>query len=369
METRLLRPKFKLLSVVSFLILIAIAIGTLWLSQVAASAVRQKNTDQFAWDSHVISHHLENNLDGYSSALYAGRAFILNSQTVTPAEWTGFYRNQDIFNRLNGLNSISYVQVVPAASVDQFVAQKRLQPEIGPSYAITPAGPRAVYALGALAVGATDNLKPNGFDVYSTPDRRVVYQLAQDTGLPAATSEIVFADGNKGIFMALALNREGATVGYVVAAIHSTTFFPAVIDESGLGVINAKVIDATDSKKPNTLYTTTGWNDHAKGLSRTDKIKFAGRQWRVEYQAPANYTHHLIAILLPYLVLFCGLLLMAALAMMFYIFFKTVPISKLQFSPDEQKGGKPRSGAKAKSTAKTDDPHHIVVTTNVDLDP
>lgn len=368
METRLLRPKFKLLSIISFVVLIAIAVGTVWLSQVAGSTVRQKNTDQFAWDSRVVSNHLQNNLEGYSNALYSGRAFILNSQVVTPAEWTGFYRNQDIFNRLDGLNSLSYIQIVPAASVDQFVAQKRQQPEIGPGYTVSPAGSRGVYALSALAVGATDNLKPNGFDVYTTPDRRAVYQLAQDTGLPAASGETDFTDGNKGMFVALALNREAATVGYVVAAVHNANFFSAVIDETSLGIMNAKVVDVTDSKKPNTLHTTTKWNEHAKGMSRTDKIAFAGRQWTIEYQAPANYTHHLIAVFLPYVVLFSGLLLMVALAMMFYIFFKTVPISKLQFAPGEEKG-KAHSGVKTKSTAKTDDPHHIVVTTNVDLDP
>jgi CHASE1-domain containing sensor protein len=367
-ETRLLRPKFKLLSIVSFLILIAIAIGTLWLSQVAASAVRQKNANQFAWDSHIISNHLQNNLEGYSNALYGGRAFILNSNVVTSAEWTGYYRNQDIFNRLNGLNSISYIQLVPAASVDQFVAQKRQQPEIGPSYTVSPAGSRGVYALGALAVGATDNLKPNGFDVYSTPDRRAVYQLAPDTGLPAASGETNFTDGNKGMFIALALNREGATAGYVVAAVHSNNFFSTVIDETTLGVVSARVIDVTDSKKPNMLYSTAKWNDHSNGMSRTDKITFAGRQWKVEYQAPKNYTHHLISTVLPYVVLFCGLLLISSLGMMFYIFFKTVPISKLQFAPGEEKG-KPHSGVKTKSTAKASDPHHIVVTTNVDLDP
>jgi CHASE1-domain containing sensor protein len=360
-EIRQFRPKLKLLSVLSIAVLAVLAVMTIWLNHAAAGAVHQKNAEQFEWDSRQITHIVQGSLNGYGNTLYSGRAFVLNSQVVTPAEWTGFYKNQDIFNRLKGLNSVSYVQVVSAAQVDQFVALRRAQPEIGPNYVVTPVGDRPVYALGALTVSRGDNLKPNGFDVYSTPDRRAVYQLAQDTGQPAASGITTFTDGTKGIFMTLAVNRQAATVGYVVAAVHDSDFFNAVVDESTLGVIDAKVIDVTNEYKPNTMYVTAGWSDHNKGLSTIDTVTFAGRKWKIEYQAPANYTHNFIAVALPYLILFTGLILILGLMLVFYIFFKTVPISKLG-----SKDGP--SHISAKSKAKSDDPRHITVTTNVDLD-
>jgi CHASE1-domain containing sensor protein len=325
------RPRLRLLSILSILILVVLAVLTVLLNSLLIKAIQQKAINGFAWDSGLITSSVQGKLNNYSDVLYDGRSFVLNSQVVTPSEWAGFYHSQDVFNRFPGMSTISYVQLVTAAQKNQFITEKRKMPEFGPNYTINPSGDREVYAVGTLIVSDANNVTLSGFDVYSTPDRKAVYDAAVVSGQPTASGEITFANTTtKGLYATLPVTNQGITRGFVVVALHEDDLFKTIVDESKLGIINLKVTDVTDSKTPTTYYKSANWSDNSHGLSRSDSITFGGRKWHIDYQAPAHYTYHLSAILLPLLVLGSGLISIFALILVFYVFFRTVPVSRLK---------------------------------------
>jgi CHASE1-domain containing sensor protein len=328
-DTRRYQPKLRALSIFAVAMLVLLAGITLLLAKTASSEAHQKNVQQFEIDTQVNTRAVQTNLNNYSTTLYVGRSFLLNSQLVTSSEWSGFYHNQDIFNRFKGMSSIDYVQLVTAAQKDKFIADKRQLPDFGLNYDITPAGNRSTYAVGTLIVSSSDNIKLNGFDVFSTADRRAVYQRAQDTGQPTASGKTTLASGSEGFFITLPVNNDGTTHGFVLVSLHVDDFFNALIEPPILGLNKLKITDVTEPSKPTKLYNTASWDGITSGIRRNDTVNFAGRQWRLDYQAPFNYTHAFAAVLFPYLVLLSGTLLICILILILYIFFRTVPVKRL----------------------------------------
>lgn len=299
--------------------LVLLAFITIVMANLAGSTIRQKTAEKYQWDTEQISHRMQTTLNNYSNVLYGGRALLLNSQTVGPNEWTGYFRSQDIFNQYKGMSSISYISLVSPSQKAQFEA--KMKNLYGANFAITPAGARDTYALASLVVSA-NNIGPWGFDVYSTPDRRAVYEQAKTSGQPTASGEFEFATGSRGLMTTLPVSRNGVTEGFVMIALRSDDFFEATIEPSKLSSFAIKVTDTTNSDTPEELYTSASWNEDSANLRKADVIKFGGRTWNVEYQAPINYNQSNIGIAMPYLIMSLGFLLVCVIALCFYIFLR-----------------------------------------------
>ena len=308
-------------------VLLSLALATLVLSNLSGSLAHQKVVDQFTRDASQTTSQLQGTLNEYADVLYSGRSFVLNSQAVYSSEWTGFYRSQDIFNRHKGMSSISYIEVVPAAQKGSFLARQRAQPELGPSYAITPPGERETYGLATLTVSPS-GIKPSGFDVFSTTDRKAVFQAAQDSGQPAASGQTKFSNGATGMFVTLPLARQGTTVGFVHVALHTDDFFSSVVDTSQLGPMSMKVTDVTDSQNKVKLYASPQKDYGATAIAYRDNIDFGGRVWQIDYTAPYNYTQGNVPAAIPYMVLIIGLLFDIILAGCFYLLLKSAPMQR-----------------------------------------
>lgn len=296
------------------------ALLILGIANLASSITSQKTTDQFKWDSGQISDRMQDTINDYSNVLYGGRAFILNSHSIEPAEWAGYFRSQDAFNLYPGMNNVSYVAVVPAADKPAFVA--KMKSLYGSAYNITPVGDRPVYGL-ASATASSSSMNPSGFDVFSTADRKVVYDQAAASGVPVASGEYEFATGQEGIFVTLPITSNGNLQGYVVISLHSNEFFPAVIRPDKLNNFAVKVTDFTAGNQE--LYQAGGWKTSSSLLHRSDKISFGGRTWRIDYQAPTNYNQSAIASYLRYFIIGIGILFIAVFGLCFYIFLRMTP--------------------------------------------
>lgn len=311
------RNRPRLLTLIAIAVLLLLGLLTLGLANTAGLASRQKTVERYQWDTEQISDRIQDTLNDYSNLLYSGRSFVLNSNAVAPPEWTGYYRNQDVFNRYKGLSSVGYISIITPAEKAKFEAQMRAW--YGAGYALTPTGSRDVYAAASLFVAA-NSMAPSGFDVYSTPDRRAVYQLAQSSGLPAASGQFQLSSGETGMFAALPVTNNGVTEGFVMVSLHSSDFFEATINPSKLSDFAVKVTDVTQASNPEELYASGNWNDSTKTLRKADTIKFGGRSWTVEYQAPAHYNQANISTAIPYMIMVLGFLLIAVIALFFYIF-------------------------------------------------
>lgn len=290
---------------------------TLGLANTAGLSSRQKTVERYQWDTEQISDRIQDTLNDYSGILYSGRSFILNSQEVNPAEWTGYFRNQDVFNRYKGMNSVSYISIVSPAQKAQFEAKMRSW--YGAGFTVNPSGSRDTYALASLVV-AGNSIAPSGFDVYSTPDRRAVYESAKVSGQPTASGQFEFASGVTGFFTTLPVVRNGITEGYILVSLHSSDFFEATISPDKLSNFAVKVTDTTDKQNQEELYVSGNWNESSDNLRKADTIKFGERTWTVEYQAPAHYNQANVSTAIPYMIMILGFLLIAVIALFFYIF-------------------------------------------------
>ena len=168
-------------------------------------------------------------------------------------------------------------------------------------------------------------MRPNGFDVYSTPDRRAVYTNASQTGQIAASPQLELSTGVPGMFVTFPVSQNGTLTGFVNEVLHSTDFFPAIVNPSQLGDISLRITDVTDPKNQTQLYTAGDWTSPTSGQVRSDSIAFADRTWKIDYRSNATVAETLSENALPRAILLSGILLICVLLMSSYIIFRTAP--------------------------------------------
>jgi CHASE1-domain containing sensor protein len=320
------RPKISLLSLISIAVLLVITAFSVALSTVASRAVQDKAAEQFDWNTRQISAQVKDGLNDNNTVLYMARSFMLNSQQVTASEWSGFFRNQDVFQQFPGINSVNYIQLVPNAEKDSFVAAKRKDASFGGNYAVTPSGVRDVYGLGVLTV-SKNNLPLTGFDVYSTADRRITYQNSLATGQPTASPQIQFNSGTPGIFLALPVELAGDRSTFINLSLYTKDFFDATITPDTQGTVALSVSDVTDRDKPVTMYSTSNWESSGYTLTKSERMNVGGRTWQINYRSQLPYVQQMAARYLPYLILVCGIMLCVVVLLVLYVMFRTIPKS------------------------------------------
>jgi CHASE1-domain containing sensor protein len=311
----------RFLSIVSILALVLLAFMISSVARNASNLLHQNSTEKYNWEISQMSGDLQSTLNNYSNFLYSGRGLILADPDVTNGEWQNFYDSQSTFSRFPGMSSIYYAQVVNASQKNAFVAQMRSNPILGPSYTIKPAGDRSQYLIATL-VSSVNNVKANGFDLYSTANRKTVYDAAATTGAPVASEQFVLGTGVKGMFIALPVTRDQSVNGFVAVSLRSEDFFSKIIDTNKLNTSSLMISDVTDSKSPVVLYTSANSLPVASDKQRSVNIAFGTRTWKLDFRTPTTVAEHLNEIIVPRLILFVGILLVFILILSFYVFFR-----------------------------------------------
>ncbi len=319
LKTRISQLKLHKLFVGFSFVIICLLLLTIALSNTASQYYQLDEATTFTEDTTVITNSVSNAIQGYMNTLYSGRAFILGSQEVTVPEWVSFYRSQDIFTRFPGMSTISYVEVVSKANKQAFVAKKRSQPEFGPSYTIEPAGDRPEYALGSLLI-SNNPIKTSGFDVYSTPDRRAVYAAAEQSGEPTSSPQLKLRTGYNGMFIVLPVFKDNHLQGFVNVSIRTKDFLAAVFKSQTNPKIAVTATDITDSQNSKSVFTIGTIHKTGKQITQSDTISLGGRQWRIDYAGPQDYSQNITHSLVPNLILGTGFLLICILSILFYSF-------------------------------------------------
>lgn len=332
--------KLRILTIIAVVTLLLMGIITLALSNFTSNVIRDRAKDQFNWNTALIGQKLQTSLDSYNSVLYMGRSLLLNYPQTDEATWAGFFRNQDIFTQYPGLNSINAVQEVPGSQINSFVAQKRKDPNFGTNYTLNPPGQRDHYALGILTVSST-NLPLNGFDVFSTPERRAVYEASKTTGRPTASPMLNLSTGQNGMFITLPVNLDADNSTHVNAIIYSKDFFDGVVANTDLREVNVKIDDVTDAANPKFLYQTPGWQ-LPHNLEKTDTITFGGRTWRLTYRSQLPYLQATVNRLLPFLILTSGFLLASVMVLILYVVRRMTPGERSYKKLPKRDNGKPQ---------------------------
>ncbi len=311
-----------MLTVISAIIVLLMGVGSISLATFTSNVIRDRGAEQISWNSSHITNHFQDELNQISTLLYMSRAYMVNNTNVTQAQWSGFFRNQDIFGQFAGINSINFMQVVPDGQKAAFVAQ--MQKRGANDYTVAPPGTRDQYLLTSLSV-SRNNLPLNGFDAYSTADRRQVFEKALSTGTPTASPPLNLSTGPRSVFVTLPVVNGGNGSSFVTAVVYVNDFFDAEAATLNLGPLLVRFTDVTDPKNPQVLYSSAGWDANRYDLTKSDAINFGGRQWRVDYRSQYPYIQSVMQRLVPFIVVLAGGLLAVAFLLILYIFFRTEP--------------------------------------------
>lgn len=272
-------------------------------------------------------------MNRYTDLLYQGRSFINGSQNVTQQEWQTFFGEQQALNRFAGISAISYVEKFDESQKDQFV--RRMQSESffgGKNFAISPAvSDNGKYAVGSLAMSNSDLSKSFGFNLISTPDRRAIYEQADNSEGPIASSSTTLKTGYKGFYVILPVRNISDNInkvlGYVLVSFHTEDVMAQLFKDNP-SITSYKVADITNQSNPTELYLSKYW-DAGLPFQHTNKFNFGGRTWAITYTAKDSYENKLAVEMLPNLIILIGLLSTLCVGYAMYVVRAKIALKKL----------------------------------------
>ena len=305
-----LENTFKRFLATLFAIVIVLVLGMSFLfASVTRKSIDQRNEDRFETSTVNVTNTTVDNLDHYTTLLYGGRGLVNSSVLVYQSEWMSYFNDQGIFSRYKGVDGVALVQSTTEAEKAKTLEKIRTLNNFSKPVQVSPVGIRDSYDLVTLAINHSDSKTIIGYDVSTTPERQAVYEKAQNLGVPVMSPELQLADGNRGFFVALAVEPGNPSKGSVVQTFSTEELFPELISSDLLTDASIRISDITDKDKPQVYYRSRGWRDDSKELSRQDTIATAGRTWKFEYQAKADFTKGVTRNALPAIIIISGLIL------------------------------------------------------------
>lgn len=216
-------------------------------------------------------------LDNYRDLLYAGRAFILSSQSVTAPEWRLFYNQQSIFERYPGVSSIAYVNSVATQDLAAFQARMKSNDYYGPTYALQTMSDRPKHGLASVYVSQNDVSAIVGLDLFSSEDRSAVYRAAEGKGTIVASPPLKLATGYQGFISVLPVYKGDQQVdGYILTSFRYADLMKQLFEDDSFGY---RVSDVT-TREPKQIYRSKSWTQ--KGYNYTQTLVVGDRQWKIE---------------------------------------------------------------------------------------
>src|SRR5687767_6705125 len=274
------------------------------------------------------------------SLLIGLRGLFAATAHVDREEFRLYLSGFNVSQRYPGVRLVSFVRHVKheeKAAFEESVRSDRSVDTGGyPQFAIHPPGARPDYLVVTYLEPVAGNQGAFGFDVYSDPTRRAAVERARDSGQPTSSAPIrLVADADRQISVALRMPvyRRGASaatvaerrdtfIGTVGLAIRIDDLvgsllgrelgrdFDLVIYDLGfsgasMGSAPARDILVFDSAR---IFGVKAVKDSgAEVLKQVMTLDMAGRDWRLEFSAPA-VPEQGIGAALPQVVLLGGML-------------------------------------------------------------
>ena len=263
---------------------------------------------RFNHDAEHVLRRATDRLDNYRDFLYGGRALVMSSQSVTPAEWKNFYNQQSIFARYPGISSVAYVKNVATADLPAFEQQMRTEEYFGSSYRLKAQSDRAYHGLVSMYVAQNDLTPIVGLDLFKQDDRNEIYREAEAKGSIIASPPIQLATGYRGYFSVLPVNVGDKLDGYVLISFRYEDLMKRLFADENFGY---KVTDVTEAE-PTELYASVAYD--TRGYQQTSVIDVGGRQWQVTITKPIDKRP--VGYLLPHAIVATSAVLALAIYLM-----------------------------------------------------
>ena len=202
-------------------VVLLIALANLMVSSIIAYRVYDQSVslanDSFQDRSQIAVNSIANRLTDYQDLLYSGQALLNNTSGVTQQQWDTFYRNQGIYQRYKGVNSVAFIASVTSDQYNDYVSKMRSNDYVGSIYA-PPA--KTADTMGLLNVYSSNDNISQAYkkNFYTDAIRMPVYKSSGTLRRPVASPPTTLVTGYEGFFISLPLSGTGAYSGYIVVA-------------------------------------------------------------------------------------------------------------------------------------------------------
>lgn len=325
----------------------------------AVESVARLRFERQAGDSKAV---IEYRTQFYADILFGLKALFASQGPVSRDQFHRFVKSLDLKNRYPGFDVVNYMTYVPAEDKNRFEEMVRhdtsLSPQGYPGFAIKPPGARAGYYVIVYLEPMAGFEFAFGLDLGANPNAAnpeaiaAAVRLTRDSGhLTASGVPLRIKSGNKeyiGLAMRLAVykddmpvdtveQRRAAFLGSVGAGFNVENLMKGVLDEETARYMRFKLYDAGSASErvnsnafverrllfdSNQLTQTSpaqsALDDTAPVFDRVLPLEVGGRIWEVHFSARKDAIIGRVDALLPWAVLWGGLLSSVLLFGMLY---------------------------------------------------
>jgi signal transduction histidine kinase len=241
-----------------------------------------------------VEDSVNSRMDENGNVSRAGAALFDASEAVTAKEWERFFSKFNVEQRFDGITSIGYAPVIRSNEVDSFRQTLRGQ---GVNSELTLNPNAAEYAPVMYIKTYRDTQGVYGFDMYSSPERKIAMEQARDTGLVSITDGLALANSQRlGAVLYAPVyvrdaplgsveERRAAIRGYVFTGVRIEQLLATVLPEAERDNVGIVVSELRQNSLPKKIYTTVGSEQRQLGLSRSTDITLHGKKWRITLYA------------------------------------------------------------------------------------
>ena len=330
----------KILGIISFIVLFVGIAVTFFIWQYTRDNVRNNAESNFTREVNQIEYALTKRIGMYKNILFALQGLFSASESVERQEWSPFVRTARIVDYPD-IEYISYIEIVKDDEKEEFIksfrSDIRTSPAGYPNFAIYPEGKRSEYAVVKYIYPENEeSLNALGFDLYSSPPRKIALDKARDMNQPVASELINLAtDGSSGFFMAAPIYENGKPIntaeekiaalkGFVIVTFKISSLFTNIFPTDSPPEVVFTIYDQDD-----VLYKGGNVEDVKSSIQQnryteTRMLEVGQRTWLLEVVSKPSFANSFSERGVPTIAAIGGIVLSLMLFLIIYYSGKSV---------------------------------------------
>ena len=317
---------------------LVLAIGlalTLALWHKAVTHLDAQTGERFRAHTEFVEKGIGERIADYQTLLLSTQGFFLASEEVDRGEFHRYYENLQLKKRLPGFHAFSFTRLVPNSGRAAYVSRVRrdthLDPAGFPDFDIHPPGERTEYWVIDYIEPFAETRSAFGLDAGTQPANRELPQ-ARDSGAVTLTPPFQLVEtppGQSHLILRAPVYRNGAPIdsverrraaflGFVGIVMRSGKLFSEFLEVDFLQGLRTVIRDGDGV----ILDSHPGGAAHAPGSvrpSRSLRMRFADRDWDIEFIAEDAWLARIPDRMIPWLILGGGSAISLLLAILYFV--------------------------------------------------
>lgn len=310
--------------------------ATLLAFTAAEKTVHRAAEQHFNYRQSQIVDAISRRMLTYESVLRGSLSFFQVDGEVSREDWNSYMSSLRISDSFPGIQALGYSQVVTPAQKDAF--ERSVRKDGFKDFHIKPSTPRDFYtAIKFISPMDERNLRAFGYDMWSEKTRREAMSRATDTGKTMLSGRVMLVQENgqdvqHGTLMYLPYYGAGLKTptsiearraelkGFIYSAFRMKDLMRGIL-ESDLNDMHVRISAIAPDGTANLLFDTDNAPKHRsmfehEPLTSTQQINMYGQTWSLNFEGISGFYPDLPRQNPSVIVLFCGLIITALLALL-----------------------------------------------------